>query len=342
HTTKTEALSFFGSVMFDITDKLELSGGVRWTDETKIQTISVPYVHTFLQGPGFVSPGFFSGPIRFEDDNLSPEVTLRYQATDDLNIFASYKTGFKSGGIDNSALPSNSLSQAATSGDFSPLIFQSETTQGGEIGIKTQWADRTFTLNATAYYYVFDDLQVQNFDAVAVQFITLNAGQVTSQGIDLEANWLTPVDGLSFSGNLSYLDAEFTDTFITSGGNDLDGRDSARAPTWSGNLAFDFVTPISDGLDFGLNGNMIYSGEYFTNEDTRNDFIQDDYVTFDASVSIGAADGTWKVSLIGVNLADEIWVNTSAPRPFLPPTGDDLIFTQNRGRQVFVETRFRF
>ncbi|QIQ87630.1 TonB-dependent receptor [Erythrobacter sp.] len=340
--TDTEAFSVFGSVMIDLTEDLELSGGVRYTDEKKTAVITVPYLHTFLQGPGFVSPGFNSGPIEFSDDNFSPEITLRYKATEDINVFASFKTGFKSGGIDNSALPSNSLSQAANSGDFSPLIFQSETAQGGEVGIKTQWADRTFTLNATAYYYVFDDLQVQNFDAVAVQFLTLNAGQVTSQGIDLEANWLTPVDGLSFSGNLSYLDAEFTDTFITSAGNDLDGRSSARAPTWSGNLAFDFVTPISDGLDFGLNGNMIYSGEYFTNEDTRNDFIQDDYVTFDASVSIGAADGTWKVSLIGVNLADEIWVNTSAPRPFLPPTGDDLIFTQNRGRQVFVETRFRF
>ncbi|MEQ8410530.1 MAG: TonB-dependent receptor [Erythrobacter sp.] len=340
--TDTEAFSVFGSVMIDLTEDLELSGGVRYTDETKTAVITVPYLHTFLQGPGFVSPGFNSGPIEFSDDNFSPEITLRYKATEDINVFASFKTGFKSGGIDNSALPSQSLSVAANSGDFSPLIFRSETTQGGEVGIKTQWADRTFTLNATAYYYVFDDLQVQNFDAVAVQFLTLNAGQVTSQGIDLEANWLTPVDGLSFSGNLAYLDAEFTDTFITSAGNDLDGRDSARAPTWSGNLAFDFVTPISDGLDFGLNGNMIYSGEYFTNEDTRNDFIQDDYVTFDASVSIGAADGTWKVSLIGVNLADEIWVNTSAPRPFLPATGDDLIFTQNRGRQVFLETRFRF
>ncbi|MEE4338039.1 TonB-dependent receptor [Erythrobacter sp.] len=340
--TDTEAFSVFGSVMIDLTEDLELSGGIRYTDESKTAVITVPYLHTFLQGPGFVSPGFNSGPIEFTDDNFSPEITLRYKATEDINVFASFKTGFKSGGIDNSALPSNSLSQAATSGDFGPLIFQSETTQGGEIGVKSQWADRTFTLNATAYYYVFDDLQVQNFDAVAVQFLTLNAGQVTSQGVDVEFNWLTPVDGLNFSGNIAYLDAEFTDTFITSAGNDLDGRDSARAPTWSGNLAFDYFTPLADNLELGLTGNMIYSGEYFTNEDTRNDFIQDDYVTFDATISIGDPDGKWRVSLIGVNLADEIWVNTSAPRPFLPATGDDLIFTQNRGRQVFIETRFAF
>ncbi|MEL6877649.1 MAG: TonB-dependent receptor plug domain-containing protein, partial [Pseudomonadota bacterium] len=57
HVTKTEAVSVFGSVIFDITDQLELSGGVRYTDERKTQTISVPYLHLFLQGPGFVAPG---------------------------------------------------------------------------------------------------------------------------------------------------------------------------------------------------------------------------------------------------------------------------------------------
>ena len=207
HTTKTEALSFFGSVMIDLTDKLELSGGVRWTDETKIQTISVPYLHTFLQGPGFVQPGFFSGPIRFADDNLSPEATLRYQANDDLNIFASFKTGFKSGGIDNSALPSNSLSQAALSGDFSSLIFDSESAIGGEAGFKSQWAGRSFTLNATAYYYVFKDLQVQNFNAETVQFATSNAGELTTKGVDLETRWIKAGGtGLEhFGQNLSYL-----------------------------------------------------------------------------------------------------------------------------------------
>ncbi len=349
HVTDTEAFSVFGSVMIDLTDQLELSGGIRYTDENKTQVITVPYLHTFLQGPGFVAPGFNSGDIDFSDDNISPEVTLRYQPSDDVTVFASFKTGFKSGGIDNSALPSASLSAAAVSGDFSPLIFQSETTTGGEIGFKSQFNDRTVTFNATLFYYVFEDLQVQNFDAVNIQFNTLNAGEVTSQGLDLEFGWRPPVDGLSISANLSYLDAEFTDTFIAA--EDLDGRDSARAPTWSGNVAVDFFTPVSDSLEFGLSGNMVFSDDYFTNEDTLNDLVQDGYVTFDLTASIGDQDGRWKFSIIGTNLTDEIWVNTSGPRPFLSPggaagfglpLGDDLVVTQNRGRQVFAELQFNF
>lgn len=332
--------------MIDITDQLELSGGLRWTDESKVQTIAVPYVHTFLQGPVFVRPGFFSGPIPFKDDNFSPEATLKYQATDDINIFASFKTGFKSGGIDNSALPSNSLSQAALANDFSSLIFQSEEAIGGEIGIKSQWADRTVTLNATAYQYVFKDLQVQNFNASTIQFVTSNAGELTTKGVDLEAAWRTPVDGLNFSANLSYLDAQYTDTFLQPGGAggllDLDGRRGSQAPKWSGNFAVDWTIPLSDSLELFLSGNAAYNDGYITDEATLNDYVQPSFWTLDTNVAIGHPDGDWRLAVVATNLTDEIFVITSGGRPFLPPGGDDFVMTQNRGRQVFAEISFRF
>jgi iron complex outermembrane recepter protein len=347
HLTKTEALSFFGSAIIDLTDQLELSGGIRWTDEQKVQTISVPYVHSFLLGgTTFVRPGFFSGPINFADDNLSPEVTLKYQATDDFNLFASFKTGFKSGGIDNSALPSNSLSTAAASGDFSSLIFKSEEAIGGEVGFKSQWADRDFTLNVTAYQYVFKDLQVQNFNAQTVQFITANAGELTTRGVDVEAKWNTPVDGLSFASNLSYLDAEYTDDFEQPGGQggtvNLKGRRGSQAPKWAGNFAADWEIPLGDSLELFLSGNAAYNDGYITDETSLNDYVQPSFWLFDANVSIGHPDGNWKLSLVGQNLGDKIFVITSGGRPFLSPTGDDVFLTQNRGRQVFAEVSFKF
>ncbi|WP_017664861.1 TonB-dependent receptor [Porphyrobacter sp. AAP82] len=354
HTTKTEALSFFGSLSWDITEQLELSGGVRWTDESKIQTISVPYVHLFLQGPNFVRPGFFSGPIAFKDDNVSPEVTLRYKASDDINIFASFKTGFKSGGVDNSALPSNSLSQAATSGDFSALIFQSEKAKGGEVGIKSQWADRDVTLNLTGYYYVFEDLQVQNFNAVTIQFVTSNAGELTTKGVDLEAGWRTPIEGLNLSANLSYLDAKYTAQFLQPGGQggfvDLNGRRGSQAPEWAGNIAADWTVPLSDSLELFLSGNAAYNDGYITDETSLNDYVQPSFWLLDTSVSIGHPDGNWKLALVAQNLTDKVFVITSGGRPFLPggldaqgrPRGDDLVLTQNRGRQIFAEVSFKF
>jgi iron complex outermembrane recepter protein len=367
HTTKTDAWSVFGSGTVEFSDQLELSGGVRYTSEKKVQTIRIPYVHTFLSsGPAFVSSGFFSGPITFRDNNFSPEATIKYQATPDVNIFASFKTGFKSGGIDNSALPSNSLAGFASADPLvraataEALKFGSERAIGGEIGVKSQFADRAFTLNATLYYYIFKDLQVQNFNATTIQFVTLNAGEVTTKGLDINWGWNTPLDGLSFSGNLAYLDAKYSAAFVQPGLDgrfgtpddiDIDGRRVSQAPKFAGNFAFDWSVPLGDSLKLGLNGNAAYNDGYLTDESTLNDFKQKSFVTLDGSISVGDPDGKWKLSLVGLNLTDRIYVITSGPRPFLAPPGaagrglpqgDDLVLTQNRGRQVFVEASFRF
>ncbi|WP_448581374.1 TonB-dependent receptor [Thermaurantiacus sp.] len=377
HVTKTEAISLFGSVTFDITDQLQLSGGVRWTDEHKVQTISVPFVHNrlayvaapgnpgfFVPSPLFLQSGFFSGPIAFDDSNWSPEVTLRYQPSSSFTLFGSFKTGFKSGGIDNSALPSNALrglaspDPAVVQATKEALIFQSETAIGGEVGAKWQSDNRAWTLNGTVFHYIFDDLQVQNFNARTIQFVTTNAGELTTSGIDIFAGWNTPVEGLVLSGNLSFLDARYTDAFVQPGEDgipgtpddvDLDGRRASQAPRWAGNIAADWAIPLGNKLQLTLAGNLAFNSGYFTDEATlEDDYFQPAFATLDTSIGIGSADGRWRLSLIGINVTDEIYVITSGGRPFLAPAGgrlprgDDVIFTQNRGRQLFIEGRLRF
>ncbi len=374
HRTKTDTVSFFGSFNFDLSEKLELSGGLRWTKERKVNTITVPYVHLFLgPGPAFIGSGFFSGPINFRDSNVSPEVSLRYKVTEDISVYAAYKTGFKSGGIDNSALPSNSLSQAALSGNFGALIYKSETARGGEAGAKMQFADRALTINTSGFYYVFKNLQLQNFNSTTIQFVTFNASELTSKGLDLDFSWRSPVEGLNFSGGMGYTDAKFTKDLIIGRNPDaalpvgvtsenLRGRSVSRAPKFAGNVAFDWSIPAGDNLAFGLNGNMAYSSSYwtannsnFTIEQRRfGDVKQKGYVTFDGSISIGAPDKMWKLSLVGVNLTDKAYVLTSGTRPFAAPSGglgagptfvpqgDDLVVNMNRGRQLFVEASFKF
>jgi iron complex outermembrane recepter protein len=372
HKTKTDAYSVFGSATLDLTDKLELAGGLRWTKERKVNTISVPYVHLFLSsGPAFIDSGFFSGPIVFKDTNLSPEVSLRYKISNDVNLYAAYKTGYKSGGIDNSALPSSNLlgfsdpDPAVRAAVANGLIYKSETAKGGEVGAKMQFADRSITLNASAFYYVFTNLQLQNFNATTIQFVTFNASELTSKGLDFDFAWRTPVEGLNFSGSLAVTNAKFTKPLISAiTGEDLNGRRASRAPSLAGNIAFDWSTPITEGVALGLNGNMQYSGSYFTANTSNKvlgqqpvvgDLKQKSFATFDGSISIGDPDHRWKLALVGVNLTNKIYALTSGGRPFLTgvplgtpgsanfvPVGDDLNVNYNRGRQVFVEASFRF
>jgi len=362
--TKASADSFFGSLSYKPTDQIELSGGVRYTNEVKRSDIDIPYMHAFLVAAGFAPSGFNSGEIRFQDSNWSPEVTLKYKPAPNFNIFASLKTGFKSGGIDNSALPSNQLlgfgssDPAVRAATAAGLIFRSEKAKGGEIGFKSELADRTVTLNATAFYYVINGLQVQNFNPQTVQFETLNAGQATTAGLDVETKWRTPVPGLMFSGNLTYLDAKYTADFITPGPDgvlgtaddiNLHGRALANAPHWSGNVAFDYVAEVGGGLKLGLGGNVKYSGSYFTNNATFTDYVQNPFATVDARISIGPDNDRWSLAVVGTDINGKIYTINSGGRPFLAPAntlgvpvGDDIILNQNQGRQVFLEAKLRF
>lgn len=349
--SKAEALSVFGSATIDITEQLELSGGIRWTDEKKSTTVSFPYVHDLIVavlGPilGVVPSGFFAGPIRFSDSNVSPELSLKYKLSDDVNIYAAYKTGFKSGGVDNNALPTgdvallNDPNPAVRAAVEDSLRFESETSEGGEIGIRTQFADRTVTLNATAFYYVFDKLQIQEFSLAVFNFDTFNAGKVETKGLDIDWAWRTPLEGLRLSGAMSYTDTKYTENIVRPDDSIefVKGRETARAPKFSGNIAFDWRTNMGDTLELGLRGNATYSDSYWTNS-TNEYYRQPSYVTFDAAISVGDPDGKWNLALVGTNLTDEIWTNTNGPAPF---TNDDTVHTQNRGRQLFVEASFKF
>ena len=361
HFTNTDAFSVFGSVDYDLTEKLTLTAGLRWTTEDKDNTISIPFINPIIAGldldgdgvSNFVSSGFVSDRIEFEDDDVTPEVSLVYRATDNVNFFAAFKTGFKSGGIDTSALPGvglagigNTAIDPATGNTFDEdatagLIFDSETTIGGEIGIKSRLFDRSLQLNATAYYYVFDDLQVQQFDGVAVQFATFNAGEQTTFGLDVDFTWLTPINGLSVTGALAYLDSEFTDTFIDVNGVDLEGRTAALAPEFAGNIGADWYFPLGGNLEFGVGANVAWAGDQFTGNSSFQ-VSQDSFATVDANISLGHPDGRWRLALVASNIGDEQIITNSGNRPFLPAGGDDNIVTLNRGRQVALDLGVRF
>lgn len=344
HFTKSDAYSGFASFTYELGEKVELSGGIRYTKEDKSNHIEIPYVHRVLSGApfNFVASGFKSPLIHFKDDNWSPEATIKYKFSPDAQIYAAYKKGFKSGGIDNSALPSSGLSAIAQSGNYSSLIFGSETAEGFELGLKAMLADRHLRLNASVFNYNFSNLQIQSFNPVAIQYSTSNAGRLRSRGFDLDFAWRTPIEGLKVSGALAYTDTQFTKSYITNVGVDLNGRAAPRAPKWSGNIAVDWEVPLSDTMKMNLSGLVNYSSSYYTDASAFNDYVQNAYATADLSASIGAADDTWKLSLVANNVTNKIYVNTAAGRPFRGPGGDDLAMTQNRGRQVFLQAAVKF
>lgn len=344
HTTDSETWSVFGSVTLQATERLELTAGLRYSEEERTQTIEVPYIHVVGSILGFVPPGFDSGNIDFDDDNISPEVSALFALNDEINLFAAYKTGYKAGGVDNSALPSASLSASALSGDFGALIYQTEEGEGFEVGMKGRFLEGALRLDVTAFSYVYDDLQVQTFDPVAVQFATDNAGELESQGLEADFSWLPPVDGLSIYGSIGLLNAEFTDTFAPQG-VDLDGRATSGAADLAFNVGVDYSRPLGATLEWGIGLNTSYTDEYETQNGLREGFVQDSFWLLNARAFLGSADGRWKASISGRNLDDELYVVSSGGRPFANTVNDggraDQVLNFGRGRQVFFNFEVR-
>ena len=103
----------FGSIDFQISEKWELSGGVRYTEEDRSSVGG----NLHENGLGFSPGGVFYTPSD-KADNVSPEVTLSYNITDDVMTYVAFKTGFQSAGISNPGTVANltaaQLDQART------------------------------------------------------------------------------------------------------------------------------------------------------------------------------------------------------------------------------------
>ncbi len=358
---EADAVSLFMSAQYELSEKWELSGGVRWTDEEKSTSVGFPYIHSGVAALGLtaISSGFQTGKVGFEDDNLSPELVLTYKMNDDISVYGAYKTGFKSGGIDNNTLPTGGLVLNLNSDDpevreasANVLRFKSEESKGGEIGFRSRILDRSLIFNVTGFHYVFKDQQVQLFDPAIFAFDTTNAGELTTSGIDIDFLWMTEIEGLSFSGSWGLLSTEITGDLITASGANLKGRDAGFSPDLSGNIAINWEANLNESFRLRMSSNLAYKGDYIVGGGTLNEFdsetnpqgylVQDSYTTIDIRVSLLTNDEKWRLSLIGTNLNDEQFLTFAGPAPFRPATGDDQLVGITRGRQIFVELGFNF
>ena len=346
HFLDTDVVSAFLAVYWDITDQLELTVGARYTDEEKEGRIEIPYLHAGAALFGFGAPPLIDG-LEFDDENLSPEVALNYRITDNISVYGSYKEGFKSGGIDNSALPTAALNPAVNGGDFGFLEYESEEAEGFEFGLKADLLDNTMRLNATLFSYEYSDLQVQLFDSTTIQFQTFNASALETEGLEFDVLWQTPIDGLGLRGALAFTNTEYSEDFINATGENLRGEDGAGNAPVSGFVGFTYDGAFSDTWRYNISADARYSDEFDITA-TLDPFVQDSYWLIDASLNVYSADGQHQVSVIGRNLTDEIYAVGAGAIPGRLPANNlganslDQAATTQLGRTLSVQYRYSF
>ncbi|TAL03339.1 MAG: ligand-gated channel [Rhodospirillaceae bacterium] len=319
--TKGETLAVFGQVIWKPIDKVEISGGVRYTHETKDSYFVEPYSHPIRVAQGVFLPNTtITANQKF--NNASPEATVSYKPNQDINLYASYKTGYKSGGFSNSGI----LSPSASVNDFA---FRPETVRGFEGGIKSLFLDRQVRLNLGLYTYRFRNLQIDFFNSPVFAFSTINAGSATTKGVEVEFEYAPrTLAGFNLHGSINYDKARYgnvpnapcwTGMTIAMGctipapgarpQQNLAGQPTADAPEWTGSLGVSYETEIQSDLNLGLSVDGRYSSSYIATAFGNAADTQSAYMMLDASARIRTSDERWEFAIIGKNLTNR-WVIT--------------------------------
>lgn len=177
---KSDSWSAFGQLRYDLTDALRVTGGARWTRDTR----HLDAVRT--KGPAFATARDVS------DGQPSWDVSALYRVDPSVSLFGRIARGYRGPSIQGRIATSNVVTTA-----------NSETLLSYEAGIKTASRDGRYRADLTGYLYRIDDPQFTAIGGQGNFNQLINARRGIARGVEFEAS-AAPVAGLQVSGGVSY------------------------------------------------------------------------------------------------------------------------------------------
>jgi iron complex outermembrane receptor protein len=307
---ETVSTAAFANVSYELTDRLSISGGLRYTEEEKtyFRTTSV-----FSDNPAFTADPAAVMNRNETWDDLSGLVSLDYQATDNVLLYGRIAQGFKSGGFNG---------RANNPGEDAP--YDPELVTSYEVGIKSDWFNNMLRANFAVFYNDYEDFQarisgVTNDVPPSPSLTVLNAGQLEISGAELELVY-RPARALTLDAQIGYLDAsygEFEDARFPGGSRAF--QTPAFSPDWTARFGANYRIDLPNGQALELNGSARYRSEMALAIDNTvilpgnigtttpiDGLFTDDYWLYDASITWRPTD-IFSVALVGRNLGDEIY-----------------------------------
>ncbi|WP_243694002.1 TonB-dependent receptor [Stenotrophomonas sp. ATCM1_4] len=330
----TDSVALYADWTFDLTSRLKLDVGARYTDEDKRAIVL----------NRFYADATFSRPIAVAADfdkttnfkNVSPKVSLDYQITPDIMVYGLATRGFKSGGYN--------IRANAVAVPRSAEPFDDETVDSYEIGSKMAFLDQRLFLNLSAFHNKYKDIQLSVFtgidtngDGVNDAFFGdfTNAGKGTVNGLEVEYQYL-PTQNWLITGNLAWLDTKY-DEYMDRGVNVADQMKFTNAPEFSGAVNVEYRTDLANGGNLSARVGYSYQSEVWPTTDLSPVIRQDGYGLVNAGV-IWKLNDAWTFSLQGTNLADKEYRTTG----YNIPAVGTLIGFYGPPRQYSLSVRYDF
>lgn len=338
HEATSDAL--FGNFTFKVTDALNLTAGVRYTNEKK----ELDSVYTNPNGglgclaalqPGF--PASLIGIMCLPNSNILHNGRVTHQERDEKEwsgtlkadyrwnehamTFVSAARGYKAGGFNldrvQSATGLNDSSTGIVPSD--DTSFEGEFVDSFELGAKTTWMDGNLLVNAALFHETFTDYQMNTF--LGLGYTVLSLDELVSQGIDTEVLWQAS-KGLLVQGGVTYNDARFADELagaaFAPGGDfaKLPGTRVPLAPYWSATMALTYERSLGSSLDGNFHIGAKYVSPTNTGADKDAEKYQGGYTVVNARLGIAGKGNRWAVELWGENLTDAEYAQVIFDAPF--------------------------
>ncbi|MEV4932019.1 TonB-dependent receptor [Sphingobium sp. LMA1-1-1.1] len=323
---RSQSISAFGQMDWNMTDQWSLSAGVRYSRDRKYQDI-VP--------PAGLPNKFTTPEVQFS--NWSPETTLSYKPSENTNLFVSYKQGYKSGAYQ---IGFNTYSAALANPAITdiPAFYRPETVKGFEAGFKALMFDRQLRLNLAAYTYRYKDLQLSRLDPATIVLLILNASSARVKGLEGDLTFSPhAIPGLTLTTSAALNSAKYDSPFLSAcyvgqtiaGGCTTDGPDAGtvpdqqqmlgrplpRAPKFSGSVGASYETAVGDNLKAKFNLNGVYTSRYFLSQELNPIGFNPQRFLLDGSISVGSQSGGVEVALIGRNLTNRYYAYSGFQSP---------------------------
>lgn len=307
-----ESVASYFQINYSILQNLELDAGARQTWDTKTGSF-VQNVYNPFAGAGVLRAPENDPSLKFNDSRPSWRANLSWHITDDIMAFATYSTGYKSGGF-------NSAPGAIVPPTRS---FGSEMVDDYEVGVKSVWWNRKILLNATLFDTVLHNFQDRSFNGLS--FVIRNAGSVRSRGLEAEGQ-VHAISHVDLNFGMDYLDSIYQSDKGAPGLDgctglpgcpvvqDLSGRQLPFAPKWQGNIGVNLSSnPFLSGYTaiLAINENLS-SGYLSENNDSQQSHVAG-YGVLDARLSLFSPDSNWQLDIYGQNLLDRHYFTLKVP-----------------------------
>ena len=254
---KTDVYAAFASAEYEFSPQFTAGLALRYDIEDRSSSSLVPTATDPFSG-GPINPGQAFGPLSPQAETfkqLQPKLSLSWQPSDNVNVYANWGIGFKSGGFNNQgskAIIDGSFNNGITPGTIDADVsitdrYRKEKSSAFEAGIKGKMLDGAITFDLAGYYTEIDDMQFFEFfvGSFGLLRVVSNIDKVEVKGAELNLT-AEVTDGWKLFGAFNVTDSEIK---ANSSRPYTVGNKSPYTADWTINLGSEINAPLTDNID---------------------------------------------------------------------------------------------